>query len=114
MKERALKIANRLDEIGRVKDMGRPPIKDTEREAATLIRELQSRLEEVNQKVDELEKENASLRQDAARYRWLRDGSDLVASWYGGIALAGFAKTNKHKSELDTAIDAAMQVNKGN
>ena len=98
-----------------------------------LWQELQSRLEDLEQemqeqcriigmsaerelrmaaKMEELEKENASLKQDAARYRWLRDGSDLVASWYGGIALAGFAKTNKHKSELDTAIDTAMKTNK--
>lgn len=79
-----------------------------------LWQELQSRLEEINQRVEGLEKENASLKRDAARYRWLRDGSDLAAGWHGGIALAGFAKTNKHKSELDTTIDAAIQVNKGN
>ena len=40
-------------------------------DAESLIRDLQSRLEELNQKVEELE-ENASLKQDAARYRALR------------------------------------------
>lgn len=55
MKTWAEIIADRLDEMGRIKDMGRPAILDTEREAAEIIRFMQRR-------IAELEKENTSLK----------------------------------------------------
>lgn len=61
MKTRAEIIADRLDEMGRIKDMGRPAILDTEREAAEIIRFMQRR-------IAELEKENASLEKGAEQY----------------------------------------------
>ena len=120
MKERALKLADRLNEIGRDKDMGRPPIKDTEREAATLIRELQSRLEE-------LEKESTTLKKDAERYRWLRDqkrlhlesesmtwtrkdGSKYTSTHYLSANGTSYAPLES----IDLTIDTAMQSNEGN
>lgn len=100
MKERALSMAARLEVQGRIKDMGRPPVKDVEREAAALILELQSRLE--------------SLEKDAARYRWLRNETAIVASNFTErIAIAHYEKDEHDCRTLDGHIDTAMQANKG-
>ena len=86
---------------------------------------MQSRLEEINQKVEGLEKENASLKQDAARYRWLRDqkGLRLESDNMVWTRLDGSKYTSTHYlaangtchaslESLDLTVDTAMQYNK--
>ena len=50
------------------------------------------------------------LRQDAARYKWLREKSGLVAGTgaYVGLACGTWTKDDKDKRELDKSIDEAM------
>ena len=86
---------------------------------------MQSRLEEINQKVEGLEKENASLKQDAARYRWLRDQEGLLLESDNMVwtRLDGSKYTSTHYlaangtchaslESLDLTVDTAMQYNK--
>ena len=85
MKTWAEIIADRLDEMGRIKDMGRPAILDTEREAAEIIRFMQRR-------IAELEKESVSLKKDARRLDFILDRVCIEAPvnstyWYSLIGL---------------------------
>lgn len=96
MKERALALASRLEEIGRNKDMGRPPINDTEREAAALIRELQSRLE--------------SLEKDAVRLDWLESSKESHAFCHVGYDEHRYYVHQKEGyATVREVIDAAMK-----
>lgn len=111
-----------------------------------LWQELQSRLEDLEQemqeqcriigagterelrmaaKMEELEKENASLKQDAVRYRWLRDqkGLRLESDNMVWTRLDGSKYTSTHYlaangtchaslESLDLTVDTAMQEDK--
>ena len=83
---------------------------------------MQSRLEEINQKVEELEKESAALKKDAERYRWLRDqkrlhlesesmtwtrkdGSKYASTHYLSANGTSYAPLES----IDLTIDTAMQ-----
>ncbi len=62
-------------------------------------------------RIEQLERENAELKADAERYRWLRD----EAQWLDDVPHAIIWKSNGHvqevcaEDELDEAIDAAMK-----
>ena len=58
----------------------------------------------------EQREESEKLRRDAARYRWLREKSGLVAGTgaYVGLACGTWTKDDKDKRELDKSIDEAM------
>ena len=58
-----------------------------------------------------MDREIEALRQDAERYRWLREQSNLVAGMRGegiGMACGNWSKDDQDKRALDAAIDAAM------
>jgi hypothetical protein len=59
--------------------------------------------------------ELAELRRDAGRYRWLRvrKHMDIAACWFlPSEPPFGRANTPSTPTEIDAAIDAAMQANK--
>jgi hypothetical protein len=63
-----------------------------------------SQLSEVTLRMRELEAENAELRKDAARYRWLRDSESLTAP---SVDLARDLHYAATTDSIDAAIDAA-------
>lgn len=55
------------------------------------------------------DKSIAALERDAARYRWLRESGEIVASSTGQrIAIPMYTPNETHKAELDAAIDRAI------
>lgn len=114
----AYEVANSLDEIGRIKDMGRPPVEDVERLAAKMLRSMQSRLESLERTKESLCKaldeagdslievggKIESLENDAARYRWCKQ-QDTFGSMVRD-------STGDCDENTDSVIDAAMQANK--
>jgi hypothetical protein len=57
--------------------------------------------EEHLDRIAALEAENAELRKDADRYRWLQTTNTYSYVWVNGVGLFG--------DKLDAAIDAAMK-----
>ena len=56
---------------------------------------------------DQLKAENEALRKDAERYRWLRDKSEAVHSFYLSVPI-WFSKIRFRKEDVDGGIDGAM------
>ena len=56
-----------------------------------------------------------AIERDAARYRWLRENSNLVAVSRGEIAFAcgNWKKDDADKAALDAAIDGKIQKSNG-
>lgn len=65
---------------------------------------------EAADRIDALERENAALRKDAERYRWLRDNMVQDGANYDGFMSTRdlFPRGNEYPGNLDAAIDAAM------
>lgn len=57
--------------------------------------------------VDRLKAENAALRKDAERYRWLRDTSESIHQFYLSTPI-WFTGVKFSKENVDSTIDAAM------
>lgn len=54
----------------------------------------------------QVESENARMRVDAERYRWIRVSADV--SWNGWVAYSNLSATEAQRAEMDTAIDGAI------
>ena len=74
-------------------------------QAATALTQLQAR-------VTELEAENARLREDAHRYRWLRDHSVPPHNFYISVP-DEFSGVKYSPNDVDAYIDAARQALNG-
>lgn len=73
-------------------------------------RSHQAIMAEAADRIDALERENAALRKDAERYRWLRDNMVQDGANYDGFMSTRdlFPRGNEYPGNLDAAIDAAM------
>lgn len=79
-------------------------IEELEREVAAL-QELDGRADSLQNEVNALQWENERLREDAARYRWLRD-----AAFDGDFEVLVVSRQCRVSHlQLDTAIDAARR-----
>ena len=102
MTRNALKLAERLEDEGKIADMGRKPVMDTKREAAKELRKLYQ--------------ENLELKKKADRYDWLRSQpndttaprSDIVF-WEPEVESANCG-IGLRLEEADRKIDEAMKV----
>lgn len=82
--------------------------------ALEMIPDLQPHLGELNQKVDALQQENASLKQDATRYQDFKANSHIRFSLFSGRCRAdnGHSILTDWLESFDECFDAAMQASK--
>lgn len=66
------------------------------------------RADVLRDRISALEAENAELRRDAERYRWLRDVSVPPHNFYLSVPVE-FADVKYGRKEVDAAIDAALK-----
>ena len=70
---------------------------------------LTDALEQAETERDQLKVENESLRKDAGRYRWLRDKSEAIHSFYMSVPL-WLSGVRFRQADVDGYIDSVMAV----
>ena len=103
--ERELKTERAVsfrDQVAQLEQRNRDLYEDVKRFRAHALNEKDARMA--------LERELEIVRKDAERYRWLRNTSQISASYTGrGVAVPHYTTNETHRCELDAAIDAAKE-----